>query len=198
MKFENISLDMILQFITSGDLRVIDHIYETYRQDFLHWAHRKYPKANHDDLLDAWQDTMVMFYEQIRDRKLTYLTCEIKTFLFLIGDRRLMNMFRKTDRIEYVEEFDVNKNMIESINGIEVERRYEEDKQFLERAIEELPDQTRQILSLRFLHGKSVAEIMQIMKYTSLNAVSATLSRALKKLKDNSHEKTEGIPPWKK
>jgi RNA polymerase sigma factor (sigma-70 family) len=197
MKFENLSLDIILDYITRGDLRVIDYIYDTYRQDFLNWAQRKYPSANHDDLLDAWQETMVMFYEQVRDRKLTYLTCEIKTFLFLIGSRRLMNMFRKTDRVEYVEEFDVNINMIESINEMKYELHNEEELEFIRQAIDKMPAQSRQILTLRFLHGKSIEEILQIMNYSSDNAVSAALSRALKNLKDIILKQTQGSPPWK-
>ena len=197
MKFENLTLDFIRQQVERGDLRVIDHIYETYRPEFLSWAHHRYTTINHDDLLDTWQDTIVMFYEQVRDGKLKELTCELKTFLFMIGHRRIMNFFRKAGRIDYVEEVDVKNNMAESINIPEYELNYEDGNTFLQSAIDELPEQTRQILSLRYVQGKTIEEIMQIMNYSSANVVSATLSRALKKLKERILEKTEGTPPWK-
>ena len=93
MKFENLNLDFIRQQVERGDLRVIDHIYETFRSEFLNWAHRRYATVNHDDLVNAWQDTIVIFYEQVRDRKLLELTCNLRRFLFLIGHRRLVHQY---------------------------------------------------------------------------------------------------------
>ena len=197
MSGEKPSSDLLIQALAKGDMSILDDIYDTYRNDFLRWAASRYERANRDDILDAWHDTMIMFYEQVRDGKLKELTCELKTFLFMIGHRRIMNFFRKAGRIDYVEEVDVKNNMAESINIPEYELNYEDGNTFLQSAIDELPEQTRQILSLRYVQGKTIEEIMQIMNYSSANVVSATLSRALKKLKERILEKTEGTPPWK-
>ena len=158
-------------------------------------AHRRFPAVNQEDLLDVWQDTIIMFYEQVRDQKLREMNCSLKTFLFLIGHRRLLKHFRKASRIEYVTEFDVNKCAVENIHPLEPENHADASLELLLTAIDELPEKTRQILSMRYLHGKPLAEVMQIMNYTSLNAVSATISRALKKLKENILERIEGISP---
>ena len=147
MKFEHLNLDFISQQVDRGDLRVIDYVYDTFRSDFLGWAHRRFPAVNQEDLLDVWQDTIIMFYEQVRDQKLREMNCSLKTFLFLIGHRRLLKHFRKASRIEYVTEFDVNKCAVENIHPLEPENHVDASLELLLTAIDELPEKTRQILS---------------------------------------------------
>lgn len=62
------SPDLLIRSLVDGDMNVLDQIYDTYRDDFLRWAKSKFPAALRDDLLDAWHDTMIVFYEQVRDR----------------------------------------------------------------------------------------------------------------------------------
>ena len=61
----------------------------------------------------------------------------------------------------------------------------EERKDLLLNAINELPPQSKQVLMLRFIEGKSLNDISQILNYGSLNVLSATISRSLKRLKEN-------------
>ena len=164
-------------------MHALDEVYDAYRNDFLKWAAQKVHVPSRDDLIDAWHDTMIMFYEQVRDRKLTVLTCELKTFLFLIGYRRLLKMHKKAEKTDLVDEIDANKSIDENINVWEWDDMEAEKRQILMTAVNELPEQSRQILVLRFIEGMSVAEIMEAMDYKSVNTVSATLSRILKRLK---------------
>jgi len=201
MKTEKPSADNLLQSLRQGDLTVLDDIYDKHRNDFLRWGASKFRNAQRDDLLDAWQDAVIMFYEQARDGKLTKLVCELKTFLFLIASRRLMKILKKTERIDLVEEFNVNVGIIESINGWYENEEDDEDadrKQLLKEGVDALPEQSRQALTLRYVYGKSISEIKEIMNYASENVVSVTLSRTLKNLKDNILEKTESKSAWKK
>ena len=174
----------LLQSLASGDMSVLDRLYDAHRDDFLRWAGHRFVVKNRDDLLDAWHDTMIMFYEQVRDRKLTHLTCEIKTYLFTIGCRRLLKIFKRNEKIDLVEEFDANNDIDESINVLENEKMQEEHQRILQEAVKELPEKSRQILVMRFMEGKSIPQIMAQMGYESENAVSVTLSRGLKKLKE--------------
>lgn len=189
MEKEKPSPNALLMSLSEGHMAVLDQLYDDYRDDFLRWAGQRFQGINRDDLLDAWHDTMIMFYEQVRDKKLTNLTCEIKTFLFTIGYRRLLRMHKKSERIDLVEVFDANINIDHSINMSESEEMAEEQQIILMAAIRELPEKSRQILVMRFLDGKSIPQIMQEMSYASENAVSVTLSRGLKKLKEMISER---------
>jgi|SRR5687768_2407230 len=174
----------LIQSLSSGNMSVLDQLYDLYRDDFVRWAGNRFQVKGRDDLLDAWQDAMIMFYEQVRDKRLVNLTCEMKTYLFLIGYRRLLKMHKKMERIDLVDEFDANINIDQSINVLDNEEMIEEQQNTLKAAISELPEKSRQILILRFMEGKTIPQIMQEMGYTSENAVSVTLSRGLKKLKE--------------
>ena len=143
----------LLQSLASGDMSVLDRLYDAHRDDFLRWAGHRFIVKNRDDLLDAWHDTMIMFYEQVRDRKLTHLTCEIKTYLFTIGYRRLLKIFKRNEKIDLVEEFDANNDIDESINVLENEKMQEEHQRILQEAVKELPEKSRQILVMRFMEG---------------------------------------------
>ncbi len=184
MEKEKPAADVILESLSGGNMAILDDLYDRHRDDFLRWAGQRFHIKNRDDLIDAWHDSMIMFYEQVRDRKLTHLTCEIKTYLFLIGYRRLLKIFKKNEKTELVEEFDANINIDESINVIENEEIMEQQQYILHIAVQELPVKSRQILVMRFLEGKSIPQIMEQTGYTSENAVSVTISRALKRLKE--------------
>ncbi len=185
--------DLLIKALAGGDMAVLDKIYDTYRDDFLRWAASKFQSTGRDDLLDAWHDTMIMFYEQVRDQKLIHLTCELKTFLFLIGYRRLIKIHKRAEKFDLVDEIEANKSVDESINVFEWDNMDEEKRQILNKAVDELPEQSRQILVQRFIEGKSVPEIMQAMGYTSVNAVSVTLSRSLKRLKETITERMASL-----
>ena len=192
------SANSLLLSLSEGNMSVLDHLYDTYRDDFLRWSAQRFQVKNRDDLIDAWHDTMIMFYEQVRDKKLTHLTCEIKTFLFIIGYRRLLKMHKKSEKIDLVDEIDANINIDQSINVSEEEELIEEQQRVLKAAVSELPEKSRQILILRFMEGKSIPEIMKEMDYASENAVSVTLSRGLKKLKEIITERMPSLKEWKK
>lgn len=187
----------LLKSLSEGNMAVLDQLYDSYRDDFISWAGQRFQVKGRDDLIDAWHDTMIMFYEQVRDKKLTHLTCEIKTYLFTIGYRRLLKMHKKSERIDLVEEFDVNINIDQSINVLENEEMMEQQQHMLKTAINELPETSRRILVMRFMEGKSIPLIMTEMGYTSENAVSVTLSRGLKKLKELISERMTSQGQWK-
>lgn len=198
MHTEKSSPDLLLQALAAGDMAVLDQIYDTYRDDFLRWAKSKFTEAGRDDLLDAWHDTMIMLYEQVRDRKLTHLTCELKSYLFLIGNRRLIKMHKKAAKTDLVDEIDANIQIEESINALEWEEMDDVRRTLLTQAVDELPEQSKRILIQRYVEGKSIPVIMEAMGYTSVNAVSVTLSRSLKQLKERIGTRMAQQTTWKK
>src|SRR5690606_18306225 len=60
------------------------------------WCRFRFPFVPVQDMEDAWEEAMISFYRQIQAKKLTQLTCSVKSFLFLIGRRQLNHIRRKT------------------------------------------------------------------------------------------------------
>lgn len=175
---------MIFQDLKAGKMEAFDRIYDLYMDDFLKSAGYKFNSVPQEDLIDAWQDTIISFFEQIRSGRLTNLSCSMKTFLYLLGFRYILKYKKKyikevsTDTFEHSE---IPEEVFQTFDYVEPAQ---EERQMMLDAVGQLPSQSRKILMLRYIEGKSIEEIMKTMQYTSVNAVSVTLSRNLKKLRE--------------
>jgi RNA polymerase sigma-70 factor (ECF subfamily) len=163
-------------------MEAFDRIYDMYKEDFIESAAFKFRYVPREDLIDAWQDTVISFFEQVRSDKLHTLTCSLRSFLFLLGYRYIIKYKRHYLKESATGSFEEN-TMLE-VENIELEEPWNEEKEMLQTAVQELPEQSRRMLILRYIQEMSIEEIMVEMKYSSANAVSVTLSRNLKRLKD--------------
>lgn len=191
VRIEDLDGNAIISLIVQSNMEVLDQVYASYKPAYLNWARQRYPSANQQDIVDSWHDAVIAFYEQVITKKLITLTCELKTYLFTIGYRSLLKKHKKIQEI--IEDKEIDKHFL----GASIHLFFEEEdplmeqKKILLKAINELPTQSQQILMLRFIDGKSLKDISEIVKYNSLNVLSATISRSLKLLKTKIQGKKE-------
>lgn len=190
---EPIKLDgnEVIVFLANGDMDVLDWVYDFYKPAYLNWASRKFPTVNPQDLLDSWHDVVIAFYEQVSSHKLITLSCELKTFLFTIGYRVLIKKHKKMQKLLPGDEEDERLLNELVYPYLEEDDPWADQKELLLKAVNELPAQSKQILMLRFIDGKSLKDISEIVNYSSLNALSVTISRSLKRLKESIQENLE-------
>ena len=174
----------LFQDSKSGDMQAFDQIYLLYRDDFVRTAKHRFSSTPEADILDAWQDSLVSFFEQISSGKLQTLTCSIKGFLYLIGFRYIMKSHHLNLKTDHVESFTDQQENLHFAEEMDLLPELNEDQILLNARIQELPEQGKRMLMLRYVDGKSIPEIAKEMNYQSENSVSVTLSRTLKKLKD--------------
>lgn len=165
-------------------MQAFDQIYLLYRDDFVRTAKHRFSSTPEADILDAWQDSLVSFFEQISSGKLQTLTCSIKGFLYLIGFRYIMKSHHLNLKTDHVESFTDQQENLHFAEEMDLLPELNEDQILLNARIQELPEQGKRMLMLRYVDGKSIPEIAKEMNYQSENSVSVTLSRTLKKLKD--------------
>lgn len=183
----------ILKALQDGSLDAFDQLYTMYRSDFFKSAAYKFHTVPMEDIVDAWQDTLISFFEQIRSGRISTLTCSVRSFLFLLGYRYIIkykkHYFRElaTDLM-----LEVNNEQVASIE-FEWDKPLAEEKEMLQVYMNVLPEQTRKMLILRYLEEKSIEEIRTELNYTSTNAVSVSLSRGLSKLRELFNQKSENI-----
>lgn len=175
----------LLKDLISGKAEVsLAKIYDMYREDFVKWASQKYTKLNREDFLDAFQDTCISFYEQAQSGKLNKLTCDIRTFLFGIGSRRLLNNIRKNNKIQSTDTIELFGGDHLDIISFDWDEPWFEEKKLLMGCLDELNSSCKEILNFRYIEGLNVETIMNKISYTSINAVSVSLSRCMTKLKE--------------
>ena len=183
VQIEDLDGNTIISLIAQGNMEVLDQVYTTYKPAYLNWARQRFPSTNQQDIVDSWHDSIIAFYEQVISKKLVTLSCELRTYLFTIGYRSLLKKHKKIQKIFDDEEID--KKLIDASLNLffEEEDPLKEQREMLLKEINQLPTQSQQILMLRFIEGKSLKDISEIVNYNSLNVLSATISRSLKLLK---------------
>lgn len=169
-------------------MQVLETLYERHRPDFFRWAGRRI-ECDHPAMEDAWQEAVFAFYEQVAARKLTALRYSPRTWLFAVGYRKLLNAQRKTKRIFWKDEIDdalVRDPVFQQFPG---EEPGAEEQASLLASMAEISSQCQNLLRHRFFLEKSIPEIQHAFNYQSANALSVSLSRCLKRLKEMIREK---------
>ena len=169
----------LLDRLRSNPSANLNTVYGQFRKEFLGWA-----KKNHnlsiDDASDLYQDTIIDLIENVRNGKLTELTSSLKTYLFAIAKRRCYKFLKAQGR-KTVYDPALEKRVIEQENMNEKQNPYSKK---LKEAFAKLSQGCKEILSAYYYEGANVEELMIQFGYKDKNAVSATKSRCLKKLKD--------------
>ncbi|MBK8451704.1 MAG: sigma-70 family RNA polymerase sigma factor [Saprospiraceae bacterium] len=113
---ENKESNFIIKELLSGNNDVpLKKLYDSYRDDFLAWASKRFTKLNKEDFLDAFQDSLIAFYEKVKSGKIKTLSIDIRTFLFGIGERRIINNLRNNSKIEYTDNLEQYSTKLQEI-----------------------------------------------------------------------------------
>lgn len=183
--FSKLKPKNVIEAIRLGDEKTIEKLYLSLQPQFITWATPKFA-LNTADLSDCWQETIIAFYEQVVSGKLQNLDVELKTYLFAIGRNKALYKSRSQKAIIKKEQIFLERHPLEEVesNGyFGLDDLAEEQKQKLQKAMGSLSEKNRTILVSRYYHGLPLEKIKEQANYKSINAVSATLSRALTVLK---------------
>ena len=159
---------------------MLENLYDLYREAFYRWAGKRFD-CSQSALEDAWQDAMLVFYDQVRSGRLTTLNCSVKTYLFAVGFRVLSASERKQKRFSPKDEID------EALQAqafvFEWDDPWLDERETLLAAMDELSPKCRELLKRRYYEEKSLAQVQMELGYNSINTLSASISRCLKGLK---------------
>lgn len=149
---------------------------KTYNQCVKEWADNLYRFAlkNVRNYHEA-QDIVQSSFETLWHQKDKVSPEKAKAFLFTICYRRCMDYFRNLKAIDSIEGHN-------KINKLENNEQYEW-KEYLNKALDTLDDQSRTLILLKDLEGYKYDEIASITNL-SLDQVKVYLHRARKQLKN--------------
>ncbi|KQC32869.1 hypothetical protein AAU57_05730 [Nonlabens sp. YIK11] len=171
----------ILDLLRSGDPAFFKEQYNLYQREFVGHALKK--GVNQETATDIYQDSFIILFENAASGKLTSLTSSLKTYIFGIGNNKIHEVLRKQKKtVNLKEPLDI-KGGIEQLDLDE--QVLSEKQQLLRDAFDKLGTRCKNIISLFYLEGLTIKEIMKIEHYTSENTVKAQKSRCMKQLKDN-------------
>lgn len=166
-----------LERLQEEGLTAVEDLYLSWRGDFIAFT-KKYA-APEEDVLDAYQDALVILYENVVSGKLKNLTSSLKTYLFSIGKYTLINRLKTSNRlVEY--EPDVNEAALPLESNSELTERQEAMFQ----ALQHLGERCQKIIELFYFQRQSIKRIVSLTGLKNENTVKAHKSRCLKRLKE--------------
>src|SRR6056297_2665809 len=92
--------DQLLKELKQGDTGLLDEVYLENRDAFLNCIAKNF-NLKEEDAADIYQDTLIVFYENVRKGKLKQLSVNLQTYLFSVGKNlalkrhRSMRLIRK-------------------------------------------------------------------------------------------------------
>lgn len=171
----------LIRSIKLGNDKALGEIYLTNRDVFVHWS-RKYFDLQHDDILDVYQDAIIIFSKKIMREESLDLSCSIQTFLFSIGKNLLMKKGIKNRKVILEEE--VGK-IIPDIGDLGVVEKMElsEEQQRIFEAIDQLGEKCQKILKLFYYQRYTTESIKIEMGYNHEDVVRTQKLRCMKSLR---------------
>ncbi len=152
----------LLHLVRSGDQSGVSFVYEKYRREFVSWI-RKFGRCDAETACEYYQGTIVIFYENVMNGRLTELQSSLKTYLFGIGKNLVMQEYRKNMRSERVKaEYILQSHLLPTPDEAQAEV---EDLSLIARCFERIGDPCRRLLEFFYFHQKNMEEISSELGY---------------------------------
>ncbi len=158
----------------------LKEVYNNYRNEFLLWAVKHYD-CTMEEAKDVFQQTIVIFYENIINGKVTEISTQVKTYLFGIGKNKILELLRSKKK-RMPEAVDENFE-VQEIYYSEIDEVYEEKLLNVESSLALLGDPCKSILEQYYYHKKSMMEISEILDYKNRDTVKNMKYKCLQRLK---------------
>jgi RNA polymerase sigma factor (sigma-70 family) len=172
---------LLLQLLKKGDKDALKRLYLEYRSAFIYFAW-KFSK-NSDDILDVYQDTIIVLQEKAIKGELDELKCTLKTYLFGIGKYMLYEKIRKQKKLVSPMKLEQEGYDYHDIAIDFLQDQPNKMQQQLQGAFVTLGKKCKEILTLFYYRGYTINEIRETLNYPNTNVVKSQKSRCLKQLK---------------
>ncbi len=171
----------IISSIQAGNQDALRQIYPEYRGAFLNWARRQFD-CDDSDIMDVYQDAMIVFYKNIVQGKITELQSSIKTYIFGIGRNLLLKNYAKRQRTQRVE--NIGEDLV---TGADLSIFSKEDsdhkRALVKQLLGQLGEKCQRILILFYYHRYSMESIQKELGYNHVDVVRSRKLKCIKQLR---------------
>jgi len=179
---------VLIEKIRANGKDELGTIYVQHRQEFVGWVLKKY-QIGEEQAKDIYQLSILTFYENILNRKLTELTSTVKTYIFAIGRNVALEQTKSKkvfsssiDTMQVAEDDDSNSDV------------YEKESQYLrmEQSLIELGEPCKSLLQRYYYENKSMEVLAQVMNYKNSDVVKNQKYKCLQRLRKLYWKRTKG------
>jgi RNA polymerase sigma factor (sigma-70 family) len=152
----------LLHLVQSGDASGLSFVYEKYRKEYINWI-RRFGNCSTDDAREFYQGTILIFYENVINGKLSALQSSLKTYLFGIGKNLVLHEYRKDSRGERVKaEFVLQSHLADTPQEMLID---DLELALVHRCFDRIGDPCHRLLKLFYFHQKTMEEISAELGY---------------------------------
>lgn len=172
----------LIQEIASGNHQAFTDIYNRYRSEFINFIRKGYTCTD-DTIFDLYQDSCVALYDNICQGRLTAsnLTVHLKTYLFSIGRKKLVDHIRRTQTKKHIGFID--NIMPDADFNTEYFDECSERNAIIMQAVNEMTEPCSSILLLYYWDDMSCSDIASQQGYSNADSAKTQKSKCMKKLK---------------
>jgi len=162
----------IIPKIKSGDLLELDKVYLAIKPKFIAYAQRQFPAVPLEEIEDIYQDTIIVFYQNIKRGVLTEITSSLSAYIIQIGKIKLIQYTE-----QYTKSRDAQANFADKqIKELEYDAKIDQAVKFI---FSKMTDSCKQILQLFYYEKKSMDEIAIMLNYKNADTVKSKKSRCI-------------------
>jgi len=173
-----------LQDLKAGSDDVLQMVYEENRPKFLNFAKRY--NLPDEDIVDAYQEAYIAFYDNVMNGKIESFTSSISTYIISIGKYIIYDTLKKNKKRLNVD-FDLSilKTKDELIDELDIETEtLTTEQKLLYKHFSALGKKCQQLLDLFYFRGFTIKDILEHTDYNSENVIKSAKSRCMKTLKE--------------
>lgn len=171
----------IINEIKKNNQQVFSNVYKKYRDEF---CARFRQGIDEDNVIDAYQEACVALWRNIQNEKLTAesLNVKLKTYLFDIGHKKIVDYFRKSKtakKTQFIENIDYSKEY--SSESIDADVNNERER-VVRKAVDAMTEPCHSILILFYWEKKKMDEIAEQLDYSNAASAKTQKNKCMNKL----------------
>jgi RNA polymerase sigma factor (sigma-70 family) len=178
-----ISDQKLLNGLALNDRKAVETIYKQHYQ--MVQAMITNNSGNSDDARDIFQEIMIVLYEKARTGTFE-LNCQLKTYLYSVGRRLWLKRLAQMQRI--APDGGKMEEMVPVEEDIALYEQRNIDFGIMERAMQNIGEPCRSLLSAYYLQKKSMMEIAGSFGYTNADNAKNQKYKCLMRLKKLFHQ----------
>jgi RNA polymerase sigma factor (sigma-70 family) len=171
----------IISDIKAGNQDRLVELYKLYRDEFIKWI--CYNNAcSEDEAKDAFQEAIIIFYQNIHEGKITELTSGVKTYLFSIGRFKVLNGIKKTQRLVTFDRVPEINVMEPTENPIDDSHNEEYNQETIKKYLSLQCEDCQKVLKMFYFEGLDMKTIAEKMGYKNSDVAKKKKYECFKKL----------------
>ena len=161
--------------IKNGNLEELDKVYKEIKPKFFSYAKGSFSKIDIEDIEDAYQDTMLDFYNNIQRGLLTEISSSLSAYIIHIGKMKLIKLSDK-------KKLHTNINNIDDLVVVQnYDPRIDDVVKFI---FANVSENCKKILDLFYYNKKSMDQIAVELGYKNADTVKSKKNRCMSKISE--------------